>query len=208
MDTQLKGRVALVSGADEGIGEGVARILHHAGAKVALLARDKDKLEKIAADLGDGALAISCDITTAEGLAHALGATESNLGAIDIAINIADVLRPPTGWLFRHQDEIPDGVWLETWEFIRLIKAMAPQMADRGWGRIINITSESDAHPEDVTTEYASAKCAQSALTKGLARTFASRGVLVNIVSPAYAASHALHDLLTQQNGTEGQLRD
>ncbi|MBJ2285846.1 SDR family NAD(P)-dependent oxidoreductase [Pseudomonas sp. MF6755] len=201
MDTQLKGRVALVSGGDEVIGEGVARVLHHAGAKVALLARGKDRLKKIAADLGDGAFAISCDITTAEGLAHAIEATQANLGAIDIVVNIADVLRSSTSWPVRPYGEIPDGVWTETWEFIRLINALAPRMAERGWGRIINITSDSDAHPEGVTAEYASAKCAQSALTKGLARTFAPQGVLVNVVSPAYVASHTLRDLLTQQSG-------
>lgn len=209
MDTQLEGRIALITGASQGIGEAIARALHAEGAKVALLARDEGKLAKIAEDLGDRAFAISGDVTSADSLAQAIAAVESALGPIDIAVNNAGGLRSSTGGLFRPFEEVPDADWLETWEFnvlsvVRVVRAVAPKMAARGWGRIINISSESGIQPDAVAIEYASAKSALNILTKGLAKTYADRGVLVNAVSPAYVDTPILRDLLAQQDGAEG----
>jgi len=213
MDTQLNGRVALVTGASQGIGEAIGRALHAEGAKVALLARDKDKLVKVADDLGEGAFAVSGDVTNIESLGSAIAAIESTLGPIDIVVNNAGGLRSSTGGLFRPFDEVPDADWLETWEFnvlsvVRVARALAPGMAERGWGRIINISSESGIQPEAVAIEYASAKGALNIVTKGLAKTYADRGVLVNVVSPAYVDTPILRDLLAQQEGAEGVSRD
>src|SRR3546814_19199201 len=81
-------------------------------------------------------------------------------------------------------------------------------MAERGWGRIINISSESGIQPDAVAIEYASAKSALNILTKGLAKPYADRGVLVNVVSPAYVDTPILRDLLAQQDGAEGLTRE
>jgi 3-oxoacyl-[acyl-carrier protein] reductase len=213
MDTQIKDRVALVTGASQGIGEAIARALHREGVKVALLARNADRLGRIVDDLGDGALAVSGDVMSADSLAAAIETAGAALGPIDIAVNNAGGVQSSTGGLFRPFEEVPDADWQATWEFnvlsvVRIARALAPKMAERGWGRIINISSESGVQPDPIAIEYGSAKGALNTLTKGLAKAYAGKGVLVNVVSPAYVDTPILRDILAQQDGAEALSRD
>jgi len=206
MDTNLNGRTALVTGASQGIGEAIGRALHAEGAKVAFLARSEAKLAAITDGLGERALAVGADVTDEGSLAQALATIEATFGPVDILVNNAGGLRSSTGELFRSFEEIPDTDWLETWEFnvlsvVRVTRALAPGMAERGWGRIVNISSESGIQPDAVALEYASAKSALNILTKGISKTYAGRGVLANVVSPAYVDTPILRDLLAQQDG-------
>jgi 3-oxoacyl-[acyl-carrier protein] reductase len=213
MDTHLKGRVAFVTGASQGIGEAIARALHREGAKVALLARDKGKLSKVADDIGDGALAVSGDAMSAQSLADAIDTVERQLGPIDIVVNNVGGIRSSTGELFRPFETVPDSDWQETWEInvlsvVRVARTLAPRMAERGWGRIINISSESGVQPDPVAIEYAAAKGALNVLTKGLSKAYGERGVLVNCVSPAYVDTPILRDILARMEGAKGVSRD
>jgi 3-oxoacyl-[acyl-carrier protein] reductase len=213
MDTKIKGRVALVTGASQGIGEAIARALHREGVKVALLARNPQRLGRIVDDLGDGAFAVSGDVMRADSLADAIKAAETSLGPIDIAVNNAGGIQSSTGGLFRPFEEVPDADWQATWEFnvlsvVRVARALAPKMAERGWGRIINISSESGVQPDPIAIEYGSAKGALNILSKGLAKAYAEKGVLVNVVSPAYVDTPILREILAQQDGAEGLSQD
>ena len=213
MDTRIKGRVAFVTGASQGIGEAIARALHREGVKVALLARDEGKLAKVVGDLGDGALAVAGDVMDAGSLAAAIRTAEESLGPIDIAVNNAGGLRSSTGGLFRPFEEVPDADWRATWELnvlsaVRVARALAPRMAERGWGRIINISSENGVQPDPVAIEYSASKGALNILTKGLAKAYADRGVLVNVVSPAYVDTPIVRDILAHWPGSEGIARE
>ncbi len=200
----MSGRVALVTGASQGIGEGIARALHAKGARVALLARNAARLRSVTDALGDGAFAAVGDVTDAASLAKAVAAAEEALGPIDILVNNAGGLVSSTGGLFRPFEQVPDVDWTATWELnvlsaVRVSRLLAPGMARRGWGRIINISSESGSQPDSVAIEYASAKGALNLFSKGLSKAYAGRGVLVNVVSPAYVDTPILRDLLAQQ---------
>jgi 3-oxoacyl-[acyl-carrier protein] reductase len=208
MDLHLAGRVALVTGASQGIGEAIARALHRDGAKVALLARDAKRLDYVVASLGGGALAVVGDVTNAASLAAAIEKAEAELGPIDIAVNNAGGLRSSTGELFRAFEEVPDEDWQATWELnvlsaVRVARIVAPRMAHRGWGRIVNISSESAVQPDPVAVEYGTSKGALNTLTKALAKAYAGRNVLVNVVSPAYVDTPILRELLSQQDGAD-----
>lgn len=213
MTTPLSGRTALVTGASQGIGEAIARLLHRQGARVALLARDQGKLDKLAAELGSGALPIAADVTDAAGLAAAIRTVEADLGGIDIAVNNAGGLRSSTGDLFRPFEQVSDEDRTETWVFnvlsaVRVSRAVVPGMAERGWGRVVNISSESSVQPDPVAIEYAAAKGALNVLTKGLSKAYAGRGVLVNTVSPAFVDTPVLREVLAQREGAEGLAAD
>jgi 3-oxoacyl-[acyl-carrier protein] reductase len=202
----LTGKVAVVTGASQGIGEAIARGLHREGAKVALLARTQAKLDQIVRELGDRAFAVTADVLDAASLSAAIEATEKQLGPIDIAVNNAGGIITSDGELFRPFEAVSDEDWFGTFELnvmsaVRVSRAVAPKMADRGWGRIINISSESGVQPDPVAVEYAAAKGALNAMTKALSKAYGSRGVLVNVVSPAYIDTPIVRSVLSQMPG-------
>jgi len=213
VDTELSGRVALVTGASQGIGEAIARALHNEGAKVALLARSEEKLATVVKSLGDGAFSVCGDVMDAGGVAAAIAEVEVTLGPIDIAVNNAGGVLSSTGNLFRSFEEVPDEDWQATWELnvlsaVRVARILAPKMASRGWGRIINISSESGTQPDPIAIEYGSAKGALNTFSKGLAKAYAERGVLVNVISPAYVDTPILRSILAQQDGAQTMPRE
>ena len=107
------------------------------------------------------------------------------------------------GELFRPFEKVSDADWTGTFELnvmsaVRVSRLLAPKMAERGWGRIINLSSENGEQPDPVAVEYAAAKGALNALTKGLSKAFGSRGVLANVVSPAYIDTPIVRSVLSQ----------
>jgi len=203
MDTNLTDKVALVTGASQGIGEAIARALHREGAKVALVARTQAKLSQVVRELGDRAFAVAADVLDAASLSQALTAAENRLGPIDIAVNNAGGVVTSDGKLFRRFEDVPDEDWLGTFALnvmsaVRVSRALASKMAERGWGRIINISSENGVQPDPVGVEYSTAKGALNALTKALSKAYGGRGVLVNVVSPAYIDTPIVRSLVSQ----------
>ncbi len=91
---------------------------------------------------------------------------------------------------------------------VRVSRAVAPKMAERGWGRIINISSESGVQPDPVAVEYAAAKGALNAFTKALSKAYGDRGVLVNVVSPAYIDTPVVRSVLSQMPGADNLAPD
>ncbi len=206
MNTDLTGKVALVTGASQGIGEAIARGLHREGAKVALVARTQAKLDEVVRDLGDRAFAIAADVLDAASLSAAVMAAETQFGPIDIAVNNAGGIVTSDGELFRPFESVSDEDWFGTFALnvlsaVRVSRVVAPRMAERGWGRIINISSESGVQPDPIAVEYAAAKGALNAMTKALSKAYGGRGVLVNVVSPAYIDTPVVRSVLSQMPG-------
>ena len=206
MDTNLAGKVALVTGASQGIGEAIARGLHREGAQVTLVARTQAKLDQVVRDLGDRAFAVVADVLDGESLAAAVKAAEDRFGPIDIAVNNAGGIVTSDGELFRPFETVSDADWFGTFSLnvmsaVRVSRVLAPKMAERGWGRIINISSESGVQPDPVAVEYAAAKGALNAFTKALSKAYGGRGVLVNVVSPAYIDTPIVRSVLSQMPG-------
>jgi NAD(P)-dependent dehydrogenase (short-subunit alcohol dehydrogenase family) len=189
MDLGITGKIALVTGGDSGIGWHTARMLVAEGATVVLSDQDPDTLAEAAAklDAPEGSLfAFAADITDTRSLEALHAQVQNAVGDIDILVQSAGV----TGaqGLFH---EIDDEGWTTTLEVdllgpVRLVRQFLPSLRKGGWGRLVFLASEDAVQPYDDELPYCAAKAGVLALAKGLSRSYAREGLLVNAVSPAF----------------------
>lgn len=208
MDLGIAGRTALITGGDSGIGWQTAKLLLAEGATVVLSDKDQGELDAAAARLEapEGRLhAFAADVTSVESLAALHEKVASAVGPIDILVQSSGI----TGaqGLFH---EIDDEGWTSTLEVdllgpVRLVKEFLPDLRTGGWGRLVLVASEDAVQPYDDELPYCAAKAGVLALAKGLSRSYALEGLLVNAVSPAFIhtpMTDAMMDKRAEQNGT------
>ncbi|MDQ2802569.1 MAG: SDR family oxidoreductase [Pseudomonadota bacterium] len=192
MDLQLRDKTALVTGASMGIGRAIAKALAGEGVRVAAVARRIELLEEMAGEIraagGPQPVLITQDIMADDAAAERLRDTAlSALGTVEILVNCAGGSRPlPI--------DAPEERWTEaiTLNFTRqrqITHALLPQMVDRRWGRIINITGKSE--PEGLNAAFA-AKAAVHAWAKGLSREVGQHGITVNSIPPGRIMSEQI----------------
>lgn len=185
----LHGRTALVTGASRGIGAAVARVFAAAGADVAVLGRSRQDLEAVAAAVrshGRRAVAVECDVTDAARIESACATVEERLGAVDILVNNVG------GPVFQASLlDVRDDGWervhtLNLTSAFRFVRRLAPGMAERRQGVIVNVGSIAAARPWPEIAAYGAAKAGLRHLTEALAGELGPQGVRVNTVSPAW----------------------
>ena len=186
--TPLQGRIALVTGASQGIGRACALELARAGATVALAARSADKLAALADEItasGGQAAAFTLDVASEESLKSGAKAVLERYGKVEILVNNAGITRD--GLMMRMKRADWDDVLSTnlTGAFL-LTQALLPAMLKNRWGRIINITSVVGRTGQAGQVNYASSKAGLIGLTRSLAREVASRGITANAVAPGY----------------------
>jgi 3-hydroxybutyrate dehydrogenase len=187
----LAGRTALVTGGGRGIGRACARALAGAGADVALAARTAAELEAVAAEcraLGRRAVALPADVSRSDDVRSLFARARQELGPIDVLVNAAGIA--PSALLPKTSDE----TWAQTigvnlsGVFYCLREAL-PQMAERGWGRVLNVASIAGKAGMPYIAAYAASKHGVLGLTKVAALEAALQGVTVNAVCPGYVDS-------------------
>jgi len=181
-------RVAFVTGASRGIGKACALALADAGARVALAARQKEKLEEVAAEIrsksGD-AYVVELDLASDDSIKNAFAVTAKEFGRIDILVNNAGITRDNLALRMKKEDW--DAV-LQTnlTGTFRAIQQVLHGMMRERWGRIINITSVVGQAGNAGQANYAASKAGLIGLTKAMAQEMASRQITVNAVSPGF----------------------
>ncbi|EEE43670.2 3-oxoacyl-[acyl-carrier-protein] reductase [Roseibium alexandrii] len=192
----LEGKNALITGATGGIGESIARALHAQGATVSLSGTRAEKLEALAADLGERAFVTPANLSDREAVIGLLPAAEEKMGSVDILVNNAGITRDNI--FMRMKDEEWDQV-LEvnlTSGFL-LCRAAIKGMMKRRTGRIVGITSVVGVTGNPGQVNYAAAKSGMIGMYKSLAREVASRNITVNCIAPGFietAMTDALND--------------
>ena len=205
MQIDLKGLRALVTGSTAGIGEAIAARLAQNGAEVIVNGRTAERVSKAIAALqakapGARFHAAPGDVATAKGVDAILAAA----GRVDILVNNAGWFEPKDAF------EISDADWQKAFDVnvmsgVRLTRALAPHMRERGFGRIVFISSESALQIPTEMIHYGMSKTAQLALTRGFAQALAQTGVTVNAVLPGPTLSEGVGAFLENLAKSQGK---
>ncbi|APR54679.1 2-deoxy-D-gluconate 3-dehydrogenase [Sphingomonas koreensis] len=186
----LTGRVAVVTGANTGIGQGIALALAQAGADIAAVGRSAatETVEKVRA-LGRKAEIVSADLSTIEPVQRVVDETVEKLGGLDILVNNAGIIRRADSVEFTEEDW--DAVMDTNLKSVFfLCQAAARHMIANGGGKIINIASMLTFQGGIRVPSYTASKSGVGGLTKLLANEWASKGITVNAIAPGYIATN------------------
>ncbi|WP_417204954.1 3-oxoacyl-ACP reductase FabG [Antarctobacter sp.] len=196
----LTGKSALITGASGGIGGAIAKALHGAGATVGLSGTRVEPLEALAADLGDRAFVLPCNLSDAEAVTALPKQAVEAMGSVDILVNNAGITRDNL-FMRMSDDEWQSVIDVNLTSTFRLCKGVLRGMMKSRWGRIVNISSVVGATGNPGQGNYAAAKAGMVGMSKSLAYEVASRGITVNALAPGFIET-AMTDKLTDDQKT------
>ncbi|MFG6079940.1 SDR family oxidoreductase [Paracoccus litorisediminis] len=189
MDLGIRGKRALVCAASKGLGRGCAEALAEAGVDLVINARGAEALEQTAKDIaakyGVKVTPVAADITTEEGRAAVL---EALGGQADILVNNAGG-PPPGKWTDWSRDDFIKAIDANMLTAVALMQALVPGMMERGWGRVVNITSQSVRTPIAILGLSNTARAGLTGFVAGMSRQVAPSGVVVNNLLPGIHAT-------------------
>jgi NAD(P)-dependent dehydrogenase (short-subunit alcohol dehydrogenase family) len=190
----LTGRTALVTGASRGIGAYAAHVLDAAGARVVLTARDAVKLQEVSGSLVNDPVTVPSDLSDSAGVARLLDAVHDAVGAPDVVVNNAGAHVPGAATELNEADW--DGVLsLNLRSAFLLARGLIPGMAERGWGKVINVASILGLVGDVHAAPYVTSKAGLIGMTRALACEWAGRGVCVNALCPGWIDTDMVGDL-------------
>jgi 3-oxoacyl-[acyl-carrier protein] reductase len=210
MELGLDGRGCLVTGGTTGIGLATAQALARAGARVAVVGRDRERAVAVAAELehlgADEALGIAADLSTPTGGDEAVAATVARFGGLDVLVNNVGTARTSNWW------ELDDSEWVSSFalnvlSYIRCARAALPYLRASDQARIVNVSSTSGKRPSVGMPDYSVTKAAVLSFSRLLADAHAREGILVNAVcpgptlTPAWLAPGGLADQNAERSG-------
>jgi NAD(P)-dependent dehydrogenase (short-subunit alcohol dehydrogenase family) len=203
MDLGLEGKVAIVTGGSEGIGEATARSLAREGARVVVCARRPDVLERAAADIraatGGQVVAAPADVTDPDALARVVAAAVDRFGRLDAVINNAGTSRAAAF------ETVSDETWqadldMKLFAAVRLTRLALPHLRAAGGGSVVNLLNIAARHPPAASLPTSVSRAAGLALTKALSKDLAADAIRVNAVLIGLIKS-GQHDRKWEQQG-------
>ncbi len=207
MDLGLDDRVALVGASSRGLGRAVARELAAEGADLVINARGREKLEETAEEIrgetGARVLAVAADLSDDRDARRVVDGALEEFGRVDVLVTNAG--GPPAGPFEAHDmEDWRAAVDLTLESALHLTRGVLPGMKERGWGRILNITSIAVKQPVDGLVLSNSIRAAVTGMARTLANEVAPHGITVNNVMPGYTRTRRTEDLARQIAEQEG----
>jgi 3-oxoacyl-[acyl-carrier protein] reductase len=211
METEIKGKIAIVNGASKGIGRGIAWGLAKEGARVCVTARQSDALEATASAIraatGAEVMTVAIDVTRVDAAKEVVSLVEKRWGSPDILINNAG--GPSFGkFLDLTDDDWSKALQLSLMSSVRFCKEVLPGMQKKKWGRIVNVTSNVAKEPSAAMILSATARAGLAAFSKSLSQDVAGQQITVNTVCPGGVLTDRLQDLLQSRSKSENRPYD
>jgi NAD(P)-dependent dehydrogenase (short-subunit alcohol dehydrogenase family) len=206
MDLQLRGRRAVVTGGSRGIGFAVGRALAAEGAAVALVARDsghvKEQAARLSCETGALVIGIAADTGDDASVTAMAEAAVDGLGGVDILVNNAATTNPGS----IPDDNLEAEINVKVRGYLRCVRAFAPAMAERGWGRVINIGGLAARQSGSVTGSIRNV--AVAAMTKNLADELGPSGINVTVVHPGATRTETMLGMADRMAAASGRTRE
>jgi len=207
MDLGIGHRIALVSGADSGMGKETARLLLEAGVRVAITDRADGTLDAAVDELSSlgEVIGVTGDVTKPDDVRAIWASVRDRLGDPDIYVNAAGVTGATGDFL-----DVDDAGWLKTLDInlmgaVRMCREAIPAMRRGGWGRIVLFASEDAVQPYVDELAYCASKAGILSLAKGLSKAYGGDNVLVNTVSPAFIATPMTDKMMRKRADERGE---
>lgn len=204
---RLKDKIAIVTGAGGGFGEGIARLFAEEGARVCVADIRADQAERVAADIGNSAVAAAGDVSKAAGIEAIVSATRDAFGEADIVVNNAGITHRNQPML-DVDEETFDKIYAVNVKSIYLMaRATVPGMRAKGGGSIINVASTAGLRPRPGLVWYNGSKGAANVISKSMAVELAPDNIRVNAICPVMGETGLLEDFMGVPDTPENRAR-
>ena len=204
---RLAGKVAIITGAGGGFGEGIARRFAAEGAQVAVLDIRADAANRVAEEIGGRAMAVSVDVTDGRDVERAISAVESRLGVVDIVVNNAGWTHPNKPMLDVDEKTFDRVYRINVKSIYLMAQAIVPRMRAKGGGTIINIGSVAGIRPRPGLTWYNGSKGAVNTLSQSMAVELAPDRIRVNCICPVLGETGLLESFMGVPDTPENRAR-
>lgn len=207
MTQRLSGKTALVTGAASGFGEAIAKIYAQEGARVAVVDVDQAGAERVAAEIGDAAIAVGCDVTQRDQVDAAVAATRSAFGDLEIIVNNAGTSHPNRPLMEVDEASFDHVYAVNVKSIFHMTQAATPHLRARGGGVMLNITSTAGLRPRPGLTWYNGSKGAANILTKSLAVELAPDKIRVCAIAPVMGETGLLETFMGMPDTPENRAK-
>ena len=191
----VSGKTVMITGASRGIGEAAAHVFAEAGANVVLLARSRDSIDRIAAEIGDKALAVPCDVAFYGAVTDAVAAAEEAFGSVDVLINNAGAVEPIAHLATSDPDDWGNVIDINLKGVYYGMRAVLPGMIERGAGTILTISSGAAHGPVEAWSHYCASKAGAAMLTRMVDLENARDGIRAMGLSPGTVATQMQREI-------------
>ena len=210
MDLGIEGRVAVVTGGDSGIGLETAKLLAAEGCTVVLSDKEQDKVDvavpEVERHAGQGAevVALAADLASREATDAFAASVRERFGGAHMLAHFAGARGAAGDFLGLSDDDWLETIQVDLMGTVRVCRAFLPQMIGAGWGRVLLTASENAVQPYPEETPYNSCKAGIITLAKGLSKAYSDKGVLINVISPAFVATPMTDAMMEQRAEKRG----